>query len=229
MTSLLEARLQSAYAAESKLLSLHMDLLYSCDLDCCHCYLDDKRTETLSTPKILETLREARELGALKLTLSGGELFLRKDLIPILEHARGLGFYLKLKTHGGLLTEELADAMKAFAVNRIDISVYSIQEDVHDFITRRKGSLQRTMEGIERLITREIPVRVNCSVMNINLSDYKELYRYFHGLGLDVSIDGSIRGTNNGGIETYALGLSVAQKAELEEFKGTPGPSGQGG
>ena len=90
MTSLLK-RLQSAYAAESKLLSC-TDLPYSCDLDCCHCYLDDKRTETLSTPKILETLREARELGALKLTEVRGTLP-SKDLIPILEHARGLGFY----------------------------------------------------------------------------------------------------------------------------------------
>ena len=219
MTSALEARLQNAYAAESKLLSLHMDLVYACDLDCCHCYLDDKRTETLTTSKILKTLEEARALGALKLTLSGGELFLRKDLIPILEHARNLGFYLKLKTHGGLLTEELADAMKRFEVNRIDISVYSVREDIHDFITRRRGSLQRTMEGIERLIDREIPVRVNCSVMNINLREYKELHTYFHRLGVDVSIDGSIRGTNGGGTETYALGLTVAEKAELEEFK----------
>ncbi len=219
MTSTIEDRLRAAYAKGNKLLSLHMDLIYSCDLDCCHCYLDDKKTTPLTTEEVLDTLRQARELGVLKLTLSGGELFLRKDLFEILEFARKSRFYIKLKTHGGLLTEEVADKVAALGINRVDFSVYSLQEDIHDFITRRKGSLTKTMEGIERLIARNIPIRVNCSVMNLNIDEYKELYRYFAKRGFDASIDGSIRGSNGAGVETYALGLTLEEKVELEAFK----------
>ena len=215
----LEDKLRAAYSKDFKLLAIHMDLIYSCDLDCCHCYLDDKRTDALSTEEILGVLAQARELGALKLTLSGGELFLRKDLFEILEFARASRFYIKLKTHGGLLTEEAADKLATLGINRVDFSVYSLEEDVHDFITRRTGSLERTMEGLERLVARGIPVRVNCSVMNLNTRSYKDLYRYFAERGIDASIDGSIRGTNGGGVETYVLGLTVEEKVEMERFK----------
>ena len=219
MNLTLEERLRSAYAKGSRLLSLHMDLIYSCDLDCCHCYLDDKRTDALTTEEILQTLDQARQMGALKLTLSGGELFLRKDLFTILEYARQSRFYIKLKTHGGLLTEEVADKLAEIGINRVDFSVYSLKEDVHDYITRRGGSLQKTMEGIERLVARNIPIRVNCSVMNLNTDCYKELFMYFTERGIEASIDGSIRGSNGGGIETYVLGLTLQEKIEMERFK----------
>lgn len=219
MNMTIEDRLRAAYAKDFKLLAVHMDLLYACDLDCCHCYIDDKRTEPLSTEEILNVLRQAREMGALKLTLSGGELFLRKDLFEILEFARASRFYIKLKTHGGLLTEEAADRLAELGINRVDFSVYSLNEDVHDFITRKGGSLTRTLEGMERLISRGIPVRVNCSVMNLNIGAYKSLYRYFAERGIDASIDGSIRGSNGGGVETYVLGLTLEEKVELETFK----------
>jgi MoaA/NifB/PqqE/SkfB family radical SAM enzyme len=102
----MESRLKKIYAAEGRLLSLHVDVLYACDLDCTHCYLDDKRTRVMDTESIRQLLREARELGALKLTLSGGELFLRDDLFQIIEEARALRYFIRLKTHAGRITRE---------------------------------------------------------------------------------------------------------------------------
>ena len=169
MNPSLEERLRSAYAKGSRLLSLHMDLIYSCDLDCCHCYLDDKRTDALTTDEILETLDQARQMGALKLTLSGGELFLRKDLFTILEYARKSRFYIKLKTHGGLLTEEAADKLAEIGINRVDFSVYSLEEDVHDSPeTLKQFTYSRCRITIDDLIIK--------SNEPVSLSDKEPIY-----------------------------------------------------
>lgn len=145
MDERLEDRLRRVWLAEQRLLSLHLDLLYRCNLDCCHCYLDDKRTDEMDTSEVVSVLTAARTLGALKLTLSGGELFLRPDILDILHHARRLNYYVKLKTHGGTVTEPLADSLKSIGIGRVDVSVYALDNDIHDAITRRKGSLVRTL------------------------------------------------------------------------------------
>ena len=108
--------------------------------------------------------------------------------------------------------------MKAFAVNRIDIGVYSIQEDVHDFITRRRFA--PTHHGRNRTAHyREIPVRINCSVMNINLSDYKELYQYFMAWGWMYPSMVRFEERITRVLKPMPLD-SLSLKSELEEFKG---------
>jgi radical SAM protein with 4Fe4S-binding SPASM domain len=229
----MEDRLKELYAKDFRLLSIHFDALYKCDLDCCHCYLDDKRTDPLSTTELITHMRAARELGALKLTFSGGELFLRRDLIEILEEARRLGFYIKLKTHGGLVTEDKAAALARIGIGRVDISVYALEASVHDYITRRKGSLARTLRGIDRLQAHGIVVQVNSSVMQANKEHYPALVKQFAKRGIHVSLDGSIRGTNSGTLETYALALSMDERVQMEAFRrrvtgGAPKPIDMG-
>lgn len=219
MDERLEDRLRRIWLSTGKLLSLHVDVLYRCNLDCCHCYLDDKRTDEMTTEQLLSVLEQARTLGALKLTLSGGELFLRPDIVEILQHARRLNYYIKLKTHGGTVTERLADTLKTIGIGRVDISLYALDDDVHDAITRRKGSLVRTLRGIDRLKARGIDVRVNCVVMEPNRHVYKDLYHEMTRRQIPCSLDGSVRGTNSLSLESYALGLSAVHKKEFEEFR----------
>ena len=64
--------LRDYYAAHGKLFRIHLDLIYACDLDCRHCYLDDKSRPQVPTDRIAAILEEAAALGALAVTFSGG-------------------------------------------------------------------------------------------------------------------------------------------------------------
>src|ERR1041385_6775735 len=69
---------------------VHWDLTYACQLKCQHCYqmnLDWNRKGELSTGRVLETLDELVELGTQELTFSGGDPFVRKDFLGIVERA----------------------------------------------------------------------------------------------------------------------------------------------
>lgn len=215
----MESKLRELYVKNNRLLSLHVDLGLKCDLDCCHCYLDDKRTREMTTAQVVSLLAEAQRMGVLKLALGGGELFLRRDVPELLQEARARRFTIVLKTHGGTVSDRIADAVRDAAVGRVDISVYALDPTIHDYITRREGSLARTMRGIERLQERGVRVRVNCSVMHANRQHYVALYRDMVRRGIECQLDGSIHGTHSGAMETVALNLTIAEKAELERFK----------
>ena len=80
----LHRELRRAYAQAGMLYELHLDLLYQCDLDCEHCYLDDKSRRILPTDFWRDVIDQAADLQVASLLLSGGEIFLRKDLVDLI-------------------------------------------------------------------------------------------------------------------------------------------------
>src|SRR6267143_559676 len=80
-------------------LSAQLDLTYRCNEQCVHCYLDHLDHGEMSTTEIKHLLSEMAEAGVFILTLSGGEIFMRKDFFEILEHARDLTFCFNLNTN----------------------------------------------------------------------------------------------------------------------------------
>src|SRR5579859_898113 len=90
-------------------ISVQIDLTYRCNERCVHCYLDHDDHGEMTTAEIKHLLDEMAEAGVFILTLSGGEIFLRKDFFEILEYARlQRGFCVKLKTNAILIGEREA-------------------------------------------------------------------------------------------------------------------------
>ena len=71
-------------------LSAHIDLTFRCNERCIHCYLDHEDYGEMTTAEIKGVLDQLAEAGTFFLTLSGGEILLRKDFFEILEYARYL-------------------------------------------------------------------------------------------------------------------------------------------
>src|SRR5689334_13166160 len=104
---------------------LLLELTYRCPLHCAFCYnpLDfANSTSELTTDEWLKVLREARQLGAVQLGLSGGEPLTRDDLEIIVAEAHHLGFYTNLVTSGIGLTESRINALKTAGLDHIQLS-----------------------------------------------------------------------------------------------------------
>jgi MoaA/NifB/PqqE/SkfB family radical SAM enzyme len=106
-------------------LSVHLDITYRCNERCVHCYLDHEDHGELTTAEIRRLLDEHASAGVFFLTLSGGEILLRKDFFEILEHARKLMFCVKLKSNAIMIRELEARRIRSFGVESIQVSVYS--------------------------------------------------------------------------------------------------------
>jgi MoaA/NifB/PqqE/SkfB family radical SAM enzyme len=77
-------------------LSVHLDITYRCNERCIHCYLDHDDLGEMTLAEITSVLDQLAEAGVFFLTLSGGEVLMRRDFFEIVEHARKRLFNVKV-------------------------------------------------------------------------------------------------------------------------------------
>ncbi|MCB9738992.1 MAG: radical SAM protein [Deltaproteobacteria bacterium] len=190
-------------------LSLHIDLTYRCDLDCEHCYLDRKTDwPELRNDELLDLVDQAADLGVLRLTWSGGEPFARPDFESLVERASQHGLVSRIKTHAGNITAARAAWLASQVVDRVEVSVYSLNARVHDAITRVPGSFEATLQGIAEMRRIGVEVSISWVAMRSSVHEGADLLRYFSALGCRVSIGVGIQPDNglSQGIEQLDLG-----------------------
>ncbi|HYX69543.1 MAG TPA: radical SAM protein, partial [Terriglobales bacterium] len=153
-------------------LAAQLDLTYRCNERCVHCYLDHDDHGEMSTAEITGLLDQMAEAGVFYLTLSGGEILMRRDFFHILEHARARTFCVKLKTNAVMIRQAEAERIRALGVESVQVSVYSHRPEVHDAITKLPGSLERSLAGMRRLKAEGVKVIFADVLMGQNVLDY---------------------------------------------------------
>jgi AdoMet-dependent heme synthase len=197
-------------------LSVHLDVTYRCNERCVHCYLDHDDHGELSTAEIKSVLTQLSEAGVFFLTISGGEVLMRRDLFEILEFARGLLFNVKLKTNGAMIREAEAKRIRELGVEQIQISVYSHRPEVHDAITKLPGSLKRTIEAIRFLRAQRLKVTIANVLMSANAEDYAGVAALAKELGAAYTVDPTITPKIDG--DRSILHLNIEDSALRHAF-----------
>jgi radical SAM protein with 4Fe4S-binding SPASM domain len=203
-------RLISRTVHKRRPLSVHFDLTYRCNERCVHCYLDHDDHGELTTVECIAVMEDLARAGALFLTFSGGEIFLRPDLYEILAAARRLHFDISLKTNALLVTKERAVRLREFGVRRVQISVYSDIPEVHDAITKVSGSLRRTLAAIPLLLEVGLQVKLACPLMQENLLAYRGVMALAEKLGIPYVLDLTITPMMDGSAGPLAHRASVS-------------------
>jgi AdoMet-dependent heme synthase len=217
MSGLLEEMTAKALALNVPL-SVQVDLTYRCNERCVHCYLDHDDHGEMTTAEIKHLLDEMADAGVFILTLSGGEIFLRKDFFEILEYARrGLTFCVKLKTNAILIREREAARIRDLGVESIQISIYSHRPEVHDAITLVRGSLQRSLDAIRFLKSQGLRVIIGSVLMTHNVQDHAGVRALAEELGVDCTIDPTITPMMDG--DRSILSLGVGQDTLRQLFR----------
>jgi AdoMet-dependent heme synthase len=198
-------------------LSVHLDLTYRCNERCVHCYLDHHDHGEMTTAEIKDLLDQMAAAGVFYLTISGGEIMMRRDFFEILEHARLRTFCIKLKTNGILIRKQEADRINALGVESVQISIYSHIPEVHDAITKLPGSLEQSIEAIRRLRAHGIRVVIANVLMARNVTDYTGVRALAAELGAQFTMDPTITPMMDG--DRSILDLNVDEAALREVFR----------
>jgi AdoMet-dependent heme synthase len=194
-------------------LGVHLDVTYRCNERCVHCYLDHDDHGELTTDEMKDVLDQLADAGTFFLTLSGGEVLMRRDFFQILEHARKLQFNVRIKTNGVMIHETEAKRMRALGVEQVQISVYSHRPAVHDAITKLPGSLKRSVDAIRFIKSQGLKVTVANVLMNGNSGDHGGVQALARELGATYTLDPTITPKMDG--DTSILNLRIPG-AELE-------------
>jgi radical SAM protein with 4Fe4S-binding SPASM domain len=202
-------------AAEALQIPLYamLELTYRCNVDCAHCYCQRLQNREhkleLGTEEWRRVLDELAELGVLHLTLTGGEIFIRRDFWEIAHHAKALHFSMTLFTNGTLLTEERADRLAALRPTSIEMSLLGATEETHDRITRTRGAWRRMLRGAKLLRERHLAFVFKTTLMLGNVQERHDLERTANAHGCRAyksDIEVSPRNDGDRAPQAYQLG-----------------------
>lgn len=105
---------------------IDIPLSYECNINCEHCnvaLLKNKEREYLSVEEICELIKEAKKLGLMNITFTGGEPLVEYEkLISILKNIQSKHFLIHIQTNAMLLTDEKIRELKKLGVDKFILS-----------------------------------------------------------------------------------------------------------
>lgn len=156
--------------------SVLIELTPRCNMNCIHCYLKNSHSYSeMDYKRIVELLDILYEKGILFLTFTGGEIFTRKDFLPIYLYAKKKGFLVELFTNGYLISDEIIEILKVYPPLLVDISLYGANEDTYYKITGIKGAFDRVIGNCRKLKEAGIRVSLKTPVLNETLGQINEM------------------------------------------------------
>lgn len=165
------------YARENHLLTnATIELNTRCNLRCEHCFHADFISDGLPLASIVTLLTELKALGVLFVCLTGGELFLRKDALAIIEAAHQLGFIVELKTNGTALTDGTISQLSGKRISDVQVSVYGFDDGYSEF-THSNYTFSAVARSIRNLTHANIPCSVAYQITPGNVAKLDDTYR----------------------------------------------------
>ncbi len=162
----------------NSLITLILQLNYDCNLKCKHCFNPkNKMNEQLDFEICKKAIDEADELGVIEISMTGGECTINKDFLKIAKYIRSKHISLSFLTNGQKLYDDKNLLKEIINLHpfRVELSLYSMNPEIHDCITGQKGSHFKTLNVIKKLRKANIKIMVNCPVLTINKNDYKDI------------------------------------------------------
>jgi MoaA/NifB/PqqE/SkfB family radical SAM enzyme len=170
-----------------------------CNFNCEHCFTlapeHKDKLETMPLEKIKQVADEADELGVYEFDLQGGELLLFPDkLFQLLEAIGPERFYVYLTTNGYFMTPELAKRLLEAGVDRVSVSIDSINPQIHDQFRGVEGAHEKALNALKYVQDAGIDPFLNVTVGHYNAFDeeLEELLQYSLDQGYTTVINAAI-------------------------------------
>lgn len=215
-------RLIAAARSRRQLIHVHWELTHRCSERCTHCYLvvlpsGRMPPGELRTDECLAIVDQMAELGVLSVTFSGGEFLTRRDWFAIARHARERRLALRLFTNGLAVTERVARQIAALHPLRVEVSLYGPDAELHEAVTRVRGSFARTCRGLKLLHALGVHTVVKTPLLRANIRRCAELAALAETLGAAFQVDPILTPRLDGGQAALAQRVAAEDLQRLME------------
>jgi len=158
-------------------MALDVYLTNACNLRCKFCFnLDREDAPRIPLEDICAILKAAYDRGNRYVSITGGEPFIYKQIFEVIEYAHGLGYWINILSHAGLLNDEKIRRLKKFWRLRIRVSLDGADSATHDLL-RGAGTFENTIDKIDRLVAEGVSVGVGATVSQNNIGNVDEIFR----------------------------------------------------
>lgn len=149
-----------------------------CLMACKTCYIWKQKVDFSNELPIRKWMEAVKHLPRLldrriDIIVTGGEPLLKEDTLDLVALCSRMGYKISLQTNAFLIDEELAKKLADVGLWRIGISLYSLREEIHDFLHGRQGVYKKVFKAIDYLFkfAPSIGINIQTLIMDINLED----------------------------------------------------------
>ncbi len=149
-----------------------------CNLKCQHCYAAGKADPSveLSTEECLRAIDGFADFGCPVVLFSGGEPFVREDVLELATYARSKGLRVVFSTNGTLITPELAQKIQAIGVSYVGISIDGTAA-THDAFRGVPGAYERSLSAIRACRDAGVKVGLRVTLTRANVKEIPAIFQ----------------------------------------------------
>ena len=189
-------------------LRVMFELTYRCNFYCRHCYVPlnyRKMSEQkqLKTKEVFSILDQLKNIGCFYLGFTGGEPFIRQDIMDILWDAKRKGFEVIIYTNGSLIDEKIAEELAHLRPNKVDITIPAMSKDSFERIAQIPGSHQKVFNAIDLLYERGVNLGFKTCVLRENEEEIEDIQKFVNSLGALHRLDDMLSRCLDGSDEPF--------------------------
>lgn len=159
-----------------------------CNLKCsfCSASADGKCSKevVMSLEQIEDIFNQFDENNIMRVSIEGGEPFLRDDILEILELTNKHMFSCYVNTNATLITEEVARRISTSGVDKLCISIDG-PEEIHDKSRGVKGTFKKVENAIRYLQKYNVPIDAIITLTKINADYLFQTFDVIKKLGIE--------------------------------------------
>lgn len=206
------------------LTSLYLYISGSCNLACKHCWISPEFKQSNENGKFVKpeyvkkAIIQAKPLGIGSVKLTGGEPLLHPEFKKIVDIIEKEDISFNMETNGILIDKYMADFLK----NRerkpfISVSIDGAYAETHEELRGVKGSFDKAIEGINKLVDNGFSPQLICTLHKGNISEIENVVLLAKEIGCGSVKFNPIQQVGRGDEYYREYGLKVSEIIEINQ------------
>lgn len=166
-------------------LSTTFELTPFCNYKCVMCYvrLDKERAQKqgrmLTADEWIDIARQLRDMGTLRITLTGGEVFTRADFWEIYSKLNQMGFWITILSNGSLIDETAMEKFREFGMpHSVKLTAYGACNETYSKVCGAPEGFSKLSKAIDLLKEAGVPTSMTGTIVRENAHDLQAMYRF---------------------------------------------------
>ncbi len=197
---------------------------YACNFTCDHCsvkrFQGKSERPSLTIADVKKLSLQADEMGLARFVITGGEPLIFKDFDALVEAIDPKKFYINVDTNGWFLDEKRARHLKSIGIDRVQLSLDSLDAAEHDDFRKAKGSHERAMKAIDAALGAGLAIFIQTVVtkQRLHSDEFLEFIHFFNkrNVGVFVTYAKPV-GAWEGNLDVLVDGADMDYMRELEK------------
>jgi radical SAM protein with 4Fe4S-binding SPASM domain len=166
-----------------RLLSMEIEFSRQCNFNCIYCYVPENSSKEngLTREEICNVIIQARDLGARKIVILGGEPMLYPHIMEMVQFIRKQDLDIELFTNGTNITPSTAQTLFDYRVIVV-LKVNTFDEKLQDMLSCKQGAYKQIWEALKNLkqsgYSSDLPMGISTVICRQNIDELVEMWKW---------------------------------------------------